>query len=153
MSAQTDELVLRVERLEQDLRELNATVSPSILNRSQADLADAMSFRAWMRISAPTFAVMVTGFTLLWNAQQANTAQLLETSRSLGRLDAAVSSLEKTTERFDERLDGIDERLAGLDERLAGIDARLGQIDGTLGTLGASVGRLAAAVEKLEARL
>ncbi len=167
MSVTPEELVLRIERLEHDLSEVITNVSPSNPGHVHHDLADAMSFRAWMKISAPTFAVMVMGFTLLWNTQQATYEQSLETSRALGRLDGAVASLEKTTARFDDRLDRFDERLdrfdtrlaafdqrlAGIDDRLGGIDQRLDSIDGTLGDLGVNVGRLAAAVEKLEARL
>ena len=158
MPATQEEFALRLQQLERDFQELMARMSQP--HPALPDLAEQISFRAWMRISAPTFAVLVAGFTLLWNAQQATYEQSLETSRALGRLDGAVASLEKTTARLDDRMDqfdrrlaGIDERLAGIDQRLAGIDTRLDAIDGTLGTLGSTVGRLAAAVEKLEARL
>jgi krueppel-like factor 15 len=172
MSATLEDLASRLRQLERELQELAAAVShrPST---PDGDLADRISFRAWMRISAPTFAVMALGFPLLWSAQQASSAQMLEMSRSLGRLDGAVASLEATTARvdqrllsidgrlasfderlasFDARLASFDERLASFDERLASFDRRLASFDANLATLNRNVERLGRAVEKLESR-
>jgi len=150
MSATLEDLASRLRQLERELQELTVTVSHRPPSPEAGDLADRISFRAWMRISAPTFGVMVMGFTLLWNAQQATSAQMFEMTRTLGRLDGTIARLEATTARSEERLEA---RLAGIDERLAGIDETLAGIDETLAGMDATLGRLSGAVEKLEARL
>ena len=142
MPATTEEFSNRLERLERGFEELATTVS-QIPQRShpgdRADALDRVSLRGWLRVSGPTIAVAVFGFTLLWNSQQSMNAQLFEATRSLGRLDGAI-------ERLDAQMDRVDTRLDGIDQRLHGIDRRLESLDGTLV-------RLAAAVEKLEGRV
>ncbi len=156
MPANHEELTLRLERLEHDLQELAMAMSQP--PRAQdptgpADLADRISFRAWMRISAPTFAVMVMGFTLLWNAQLIANEQLMETSRSLGRLDGAIDRLDERMETFDARLESFDQRMESFDARLESFDQRLDQFGGRLDRLDGTIDRLAVAVEKLHEKL
>ena len=55
---------------------------------------------------------MLVGFTLLWSTHQADSAQLFEMSRTLGRLDGSVERLDSTITGVDQRLDGLDVRLA-----------------------------------------
>lgn len=142
MPATTEEFSSRLERLERGFEELTTTVSqlPTRADPSErADALDRVSLRGWLRVSGPTIAVAVFGFSLLWNSQQSMNAQLFEATRSLGRLDGAIERLDAQMDRFDARLDGIDQRLQGIDQRLE-------SLDGTLV-------RLATAVEKLEARV
>ena len=63
--------------------------------RGQVDSAlNRISLMAWLQISGPTFATLVFGFTLLWNAQQAQTGSMLEVQRSVGRLEGSISGLD-----------------------------------------------------------
>ena len=128
MTAPPEDFALRLTQLEREFQELSARVSTSPPH-ALPDLADQISLRAWLKISAPTFAVLLVGFTLLWNAQQVTSAHLLEMSRSLGRFDGAVVRLESSIAGLDERMVSFDQRLASFDERLAGIDTRLAGID------------------------
>jgi hypothetical protein len=50
-----------------------------------------LSFLGWFKISGATFAVMVFGFGLLWQAQQVNTAQIMELGRSTNAQIAATN--------------------------------------------------------------
>jgi len=172
MAATHEDLAARILQLEREVRELAVHMSNDPIDRP--DLADRISLRAWLKLSAPTFTVLLVGFTLLWNAQQVSSAQLLEVSRSLGRLDGAVAGLEATTARFDRRLESFGERLAGIDQRLASFDQRLASFDQRLesfdqrlasfdqrlesfeqrmAALDGSLGRLGAAVDKLAERI
>ncbi len=141
MPPTTEEFSSRLDRLERGFEELATTVSqlPTADPSARADALDRVSLRGWLRVSGPTIAVAVFGFSLLWNSQQTMNAQLFEATRSLGRLDGAIERLDAQMDRFDARLDGIDQRLQGVDQRLE-------SLDGTLV-------RLAAAVEKLEVRV
>ena len=60
METTTQDLAARIERLEQ-------TMSRAHLN---ADPFAKMSFAGWLKLSGPTFSVMLCGFTLLWNSQE-----------------------------------------------------------------------------------
>ena len=84
-----------------------------------------ISLLAWLQISGPTFATLVFGFTLLWNAQQAQTGNLLELQGSVGRLegsinglDARVGSLEGSISRLDARIDKLGNAVDALAKRL-----------------------------------
>ncbi len=88
---------------------------------------------AWLQISGPTFATLIFGFSLLWNAQQAQTASLLEVQRSVGRLegsitrlDARVGSLEGSINRLDARIDKLDGRIDELGSAIDALAKRLG---------------------------
>lgn len=80
---------------------------------------------AWLQISGPTFATSIFGFSLLWNAQQAQTASLVEVQRSVGRLErsitglhARVGSLEGSINRLDGRIDELGSAIDALAKRL-----------------------------------
>jgi hypothetical protein len=82
----------------------------------------------WLRISGPTFAAMVFGFALLWNAQQVTSAQVIDVARTLGRLEGT--------------LDGVDRRLEALDARLGRLDARLDRLGASVEQLGERISEL-----------
>lgn len=139
MVSANEDLSVRVERLEHDLRRLvDAATAPARVE----DPVDGLSFRGWLKLSGPTFAVMVFGFGLLWQAQQANTAQLQELSRSTG---AQFTELNRAVGRLEGAMAGIDARLAGLEARLAGIDTQLAR-------LAEAIDRLTDRVDRIEAR-
>lgn len=166
MASNHEDLTFRLDRLEHDLQELATSMTPPPATAPR-DLAEQISFRAWMRISGPTLAVMVFGFTLLWNAQQVANAQMLEMSRSLGRLEGAIDRLESRMDafdarlvqfdrrlgQFDQRLEGFDARLEALDDRMDAFDVRLESLDVRLASLETTIGKLDASVDKLAERL
>jgi len=126
--ATTEDFSARLERLEHGFAEIADAMNRPSAHPSEDPLA-RISLAAWLKLSGPTFAVMVFGFTLLWNAQQATSAQMLEMSRTMGRLEGAI-----------ERLDGSMERLEGSMERL----------DGSIVELRGEVRRLSERVDRLE---
>jgi tetrahydromethanopterin S-methyltransferase subunit G len=148
--ATTEEFSNRLDRLERGFEELATTVSqlqlPTTGPSERAHALEHVSLRGWLRVSGPTLAVAVFGFSLLWNSHQTMNAQLFEATRSLGRLDGAIERLDARMESFDARLHSFDQTLVRIDGRLDGIDQRLESLDGTLV-------RLATAVERLEARV
>ena len=92
-----------------------------------------ISLASWLQITGPTFATLVLGFTLLWNAQQATTGSLLEGQRSVGRLEGSIGAL-------DARIEHLDTRIQHLDARLQGLDARLEQLADAVNTLAKRLG-------------
>jgi outer membrane murein-binding lipoprotein Lpp len=130
----TEDLSSRLDRLERDFRDFSSEVSASMRTRSQGDSTlNRISLMAWLQISGPTFATLVFGFTLLWNAQQAQTGNLLELQRSVGRLegsinglDARVGSLEGSISRLDARIDKLDSRIDKLGNAVDALAKRLG---------------------------
>jgi hypothetical protein len=86
---------------------------------------ELISFVTWLQISGPTFAAMLFGFFLLWNAQQARSSEILEPTRSMGRLEGS----------------------------LAGLDARLARLEGAIDRLDDRIDKLSAAVDKLADRV
>ena len=135
MASTNDDLSLRLDRIERDVRELSQAVArPG--RPSRRDLVNNLSFLGWLKISGPTFAVMVFGFGLLWTAQQANTEQLMGMNRTIGRLDGTIS--------------GLDKRVEALDTRIQQLDSRMQQLDTRLDQLGQSIDRLAQRIERLE---
>jgi septal ring factor EnvC (AmiA/AmiB activator) len=127
-----DDLSLRLDRLERDVRRLAAADG----GRRREDLVSQLSFLGWLKLSGPTFAVMVFGFTLLWQSQQALSAQGFETSRSLGRLEGTIAGLDQRMEQLDARLDGLSSRLDGLDARLAQLAAAIERLSERVDRLG-----------------
>lgn len=146
----------RMERLETDLEELARTVArPPATSRRDEDPLARISLGAWLRISGPTFAVMLSGFTLLWNAQQATSAQLLEVTRTLGRLDGAITrfearldSMDQTLQSMDRSIQSLDASVRSLDQRVDALGERVDALDGRIGSLGESVDRLAARLDE-----
>ena len=115
-----EELGSRLDRLERSVRELSVRLSRA---EGQGDSAmSRISFADWLRISGPTFAAMVFGFTLLWTAQQATSAQVIDVARTLGRLEGS--------------LDGVDRRLEALDAGLHRLDARIDRLGASVDQLG-----------------
>lgn len=92
-----------------------------------------ISFGAWLQITGPTFATLVLGVSLLWNAQQVTHANLLEIQRGVGRLEGSLNGL-------DARIEGLDTRIRGLDARLQGLDTRLEQLGDAVNRLAQRVG-------------
>jgi hypothetical protein len=117
-----DERDARVDRLERDFRELSVRLSRA---ERQGDSAmSRISFVDWLRISGPTFAAMLFGFALLWNAQQATSAQVIDIARALGRLEGS--------------LDGVDRSLAALDARIERLGASVERLGERISELGPS---------------
>jgi hypothetical protein len=109
-----EEIRSRLDRLERDLNELSRTVSRPLggSDRRGGDgAASRISLVTWLQITGPTFAALVFGFSLLWNSQQATTAQLLEVNRSLGRLDGSLSALDARIERLGDSVERLSERV------------------------------------------
>ena len=127
----------RLDRLEHDVRELSARLSRG--DGPGAFALSRISFVGWLQVSGPTFAAMVLGFTLLWNAQQLTSAQMLEHGRALGQLEGALGAL--------------DARIGLLEGTLGALDARIGRLEGTLGALDARIERLGESVERLGERI
>ena len=78
-----------------------------------------ISFVAWLRISGPTFAAMVFGFALLWNAQQVTSAQVVDVARSLGRLEGSLDGVDRRLEALDMRIDRLGASVERLGERIS----------------------------------
>lgn len=147
MEAASPDLTSRLGRLERDLEELARIMARRPAGSdSNGDPLARISFSAWLRISGPTFAVMVFGFTLLWNAQQTASAQLFEVTRTMGRLEGAITGLETRLGGLDERLAAFDARMMSLDDRIGGLDDRIGELERAVGSLQISVDGLAARV-------
>jgi len=115
--AMTEDFGARLERLEHHFAELaDAMNRPS--TQPSADPLARISLAAWLKVSGPTFAVMVFGFTLLWNAQQTTNAQMLELSRTTGRLEGAIERLESSMEQLDGSIHGLRDAVRVLSERV-----------------------------------
>jgi outer membrane murein-binding lipoprotein Lpp len=132
----TEDLNSRLERLERDFRDFSSEVSASMRIRGQGDSAlHRISLMAWLQISGPTLATLAFGFTLLWNAQQAQTASMLEVQRSVGRLEGSIS--------------GLDTRVISLEGSIQGLDARVGSLEGSINRLDTRIDKLDARIDKL----
>ena len=119
----TQDLAARIERLEQ-------TMSRAHLN---ADPFAKISFAGWLKISGPSFAVMLCGFTLLWNSQEtmrsqmlelheSSSAQILELSRVTGRLEGAIGRLESSIDRLDASVAELRVDVRRLGERVGALE-------------------------------
>jgi outer membrane murein-binding lipoprotein Lpp len=125
-----EDLNARLDRLERDFRVFSSEVSASMRTRGDTGSAlNRVSLLAWFQISGPTFATLVFGFTVLWNAQQAQTANMLEIQRSVGRLEGSIS--------------GLDARVGRLEGSIQGLDARIEKLDGRIDKLGNAIEALA----------
>jgi outer membrane murein-binding lipoprotein Lpp len=130
----SEDLSSRLDRLERDFRDFSSEVSASMRTRGQGDSSlHRISLMAWLQISGPTLATLVFGFSLLWNAQQAQTSGMLEIQRSVGRLegsitglDARVGSLEGSINRLDARIDKLDSKIDKLGNAVDALAKRLG---------------------------
>lgn len=125
---------MRIERLER-------TMSRAHLN---TDPFAKISCAGWLKVSGPTFAVMLCGFTLLWNSQEtmrgqmlelndatndrmlqlheSSTAQILELSRVSGRLEGAIGRLESSIDRLDASVAELRVDVRRLGERVDALE-------------------------------
>ena len=78
-----------------------------------------ISFVGWLQISGPTFAAMVFGFALLWNAQQVTSAQVVEVARTLGRLEGSIDGVGRSLEALDSRIERLGASVERLGERIS----------------------------------
>lgn len=157
MVSANDDFSVRIERLERDVRRL--VEAAGAIARPE-DPVDRLSFRGWLKVSGPTFAVMVFGFGLLRQAQQANTAQLMELSRSTNAQIAELSrstneqllELSRTVGRLEGAIGGLTARVESLETAVAALAARVDKLDVRLDQLGAAIEKLADRVDRLDAR-
>ncbi len=134
METTPQDLAVRIERLER-------TLSRAHLN---ADPFAKISFAGWLKISGPSFAVMLCGFTLLWNSQEtmrsqmlelndathdrmlqlheSSAAQILELSRVTGRLEGAIGRLESSIDRLDASVAELRVDVRRLGERVDALE-------------------------------
>jgi hypothetical protein len=129
MATSTDDLAARVERLEH-LFEERTMDRPSASDRSEDDVHRfwaRIPFAAWLKISGPTFAVMVLGFGALWNAQQATTQQIMDlqqstTSRILELQESTAAKIfelqESTTDRILEMQQTTTDRMLDMQQQI-----------------------------------
>ena len=110
--ASTDELHSRVEGLERELRDLSRARKREEFPMSR------ISLLAWLQITGPTFATMVFGFALLWNAQQATSAQVLDVARGMGRLEGSIEGVERSLTALNAHLDRLGDSVERLAERV-----------------------------------
>ena len=126
--AMTEDFGARLERLEHHFAELaDAMNRPS--TQPSADPLARISLAAWLKVSGPTFAVMVFGFTLLWNAQQTTNAQMLELSRTTGRLEGAIERLEGSMERLESSMEQLDGSIHGLRDAVRVLSERVDRLE------------------------
>jgi outer membrane murein-binding lipoprotein Lpp len=135
----TQDLAARIERLEQ-------TMSRAHLN---ADPFAKISFAGWLKVSGPSFAVMLCGFTLLWNSQESMRSQMLELN---GATNTRMLELnEGINARMLELNEGIHVRMLELNE---GIHARMLEFqtatNAQLLELTRTTGRLEGAIDRLD---
>jgi hypothetical protein len=123
-----EELDVRLDRLERDFRDFSTAVSGSLRRRDpRGDSAvNRISLVAWLQITGPTFVTLVFGFTLLWNAQQAQSGNLLELQRTVGRLEGSISGLDSRIEGLDTRMQALDVRIDKLGDAVDALAKRLG---------------------------
>jgi peptidoglycan hydrolase CwlO-like protein len=141
-----EDLDTRLDRLERDFRDFSSEVSAAMRTRTLGNPAlNRITLMAWLQISGPTLATVVFGFTLLWNAQQAQTTNLLEVQRSVGRLEGSISGL-------DARVGSLEGSINRLDERIDKLDARVGSLDGSINRLDAGIDKLGNAIDALAKR-
>lgn len=128
MASTHEELDVRLDRLERDFRELATVVSGSLRRQDRRgdSAVNRISLVAWLQITGPTFATLIFGFTLLWNAQQAQSGTLLELQRSVGRLEGSISGLDARIEGLDSRMQGLDVRIDKLGDAIDALAKRLG---------------------------
>jgi peptidoglycan hydrolase CwlO-like protein len=133
-----DQLADRLDRLERDLREVSVAVTRSRQQPPDRStrILERVSFVAWLELTGPTFATLVLGFALLWNSLQATNAQMLEITRTVGRLEGSISAL--------------DGSVAGLRTSVSELQSSVGTLQGSVGELRGSVQTLSERVHPLE---
>jgi len=137
----TQDLVARIERLEQ-------TMSRAQLN---ADPFAKMSFAGWLKLSGPTFAVMLCGFTLLWNSQETMRSQMLELN---GATNTRMLDLnESTNARMLELHESSTAQILELSRVTGRLEGAIGRLESSIDRLDASVAELRVDVRRLGERV
>ena len=145
METTTQDLAARIERLEQ-------TMSRAHLN---ADPFAKISFAGWLKVSGPSFAVMLCGFTLLWNSQETMRSQMLELN---GATNTRMLELnEGINARVLELNEGIHARMlefqTATNAQLLELTRTTGRLEGAIDRLDASVAELRVEVRRLGERV
>jgi len=137
----TQDLAARIERLEQ-------TMSRAHLN---ADPFAKMSFAGWLKLSGPTFAVMLCGFTLLWNSQETMRSQMLELN---GATNTRMLDLnESTNARMLELHESSTAQILELSRVTGRLEGAIGRLESSIDRLDASVAELRVDVRRLGERV
>ena len=145
METTTQDLAARIERLEQ-------TMSRAHLN---ADPFAKISFAGWLKISGPSFAVMLCGFTLLWNSQETMRSQMLTlnsatNTRMLELNEATNARMLELNQASDTRM--LEFRKA-TNAQLLELTRTTGRLEGAIDRLDASVSELRVEVRRLGERV
>jgi uncharacterized coiled-coil protein SlyX len=147
VASTNEDLHSRLDRLERDLREISA----------RGPAMNQISLAGWLKLSGPTFATMVFGFTLLWSAQQANTAQIMELSRSssaqIMEVSRAVGRLEGALPPLQASISGLDARVGRLETAVTSLDGRVARLEDAITRLDTRIDKLGTAVDKLAERV
>jgi hypothetical protein len=137
----TGDLAARIERLEQ-------TMSRAHLN---ADPFAKMSFAGWLKVSGPSFAVMLCGFTLLWNSQETMRSQMLELN---GATNTRMLDLnESTNARMLELHESSTAQILELSRVTGRLEGAIGRLESSIDRLDASVAELRVDVRRLGERV
>jgi outer membrane murein-binding lipoprotein Lpp len=137
----TQDLAARIERLEQ-------TMSRAHLN---ADPFAKMSFAGWLKVSGPSFAVMLCGFTLLWNSQETMRSQMLELN---GATNTRMLDLnESTNARMLELHESSTAQILELSRVTGRLEGAIGRLESSIDRLDASVAELRVDVRRLGERV
>ncbi len=128
------DLAARIERLEQ-------TMSRAHLN---ADPFARISFAGWLKVSGPSFAVMLCGFTLLWNSQQTMRSQMLAPDGANNPRMLALNGANNP--RMLALTEGVHARML---EFQAATNAQLLELTRTTGRLAGAMDRLDASVAEM----
>lgn len=141
METTTQDLAARIERLEQ-------TMSRAHLN---ADPFAKMSFAGWLKLSGPSFAVMLCGFTLLWNSQETMRSQMLELN---GATNTRMLDLnESTNARMLELHESSTAQILELSRVTGRLEGAIGRLESSIDRLDASVAELRVDVRRLGERV
>ena len=141
METTTQDLAARIERLEQ-------TMSRAHLN---ADPFAKMSFAGWLKLSGPSFAVMLCGFTLVWNSQETMRSQMLELN---GATNTRMLDLnESTNARMLELHESSTAQILELSRVTGRLEGAIGRLESSIDRLDASVAELRVVVRRLGERV
>ena len=141
METTPQDLAARIERLEQ-------TMSRAHLN---ADPFAKMSFAGWLKLSGPSFAVMLCGFTLLWNSQETMRSQMLELN---GATNTRMLDLnESTNARMLELHESSTAQILELSRVTGRLEGAIGRLESSIDRLDASVAELRVDVRRLGERV
>ena len=138
METTTQDLAARIERLEQEMSRA----------RGNADPLAKISFAGWLKISGPTFAVILVGFTLLWNSQETMRIQMLELHEATNTRMLELN--EATTARMLELHEIGAAQILELTRVTGRLEGAIGRLDTSVAELRVEVRRLGERVDALE---